>query len=56
MMNYYIMERLIEFQQKEIEQKARHVWKRLESAYPRQSTMNSSAHVTLQPAAVCCCC
>lgn len=56
MLNYYIMERLIEFQQREIEQKARHAWKWLESDHSRQTTKNSSAHVTVQPAAVCCCC
>lgn len=53
MMNYYTMEKLIEYQQNEIELKARQMWKWLNSQHLRQ-TMNISTPVTVQPTAACC--
>ncbi|CAM4449158.1 hypothetical protein U9M73_11710 [Paenibacillus phoenicis] len=57
MMNHYVMEQLMKFQQKEIEERARQAWKWLDTNSLKGSKNNSTS-VVLQPIAACCaaCC
>ncbi|MDN4067642.1 hypothetical protein QYF50_07015 [Paenibacillus vini] len=55
MINYYLFERLIEYRQKEIEQKARHAWKW--AIMKEEKEKKASLNIT-QPIVNCCpaCC